>query len=49
VPTPYEYDTVTRVHVIGLNYSKNPDLVRKFVSFAKQRGEAIYASYGYVK
>ena len=49
VPTPYEYDTVTRVHVIGLNYSKNPDLVKKFVSFAKQRGAAVYASYGYIK
>jgi molybdate transport system substrate-binding protein len=49
VPTPYEYDTVIRIHVIGLSYSKNPELVRRFISFAKERGEAIYASYGYVK
>jgi molybdate transport system substrate-binding protein len=49
VPVPYEYDSVIRVHVIGLSYSKNPELVREFISFAKERGEAIYASYGYVK
>jgi molybdate transport system substrate-binding protein len=39
VPTPYEYSTV----------SKHPDLVKKFVSFAQKHGEAIFASYGYVK
>jgi molybdate transport system substrate-binding protein len=49
VPTQYEYDTAIGVHVIGLSYSKNPELVRRFVSFAKEGGEAIYASYGYVK
>jgi molybdate transport system substrate-binding protein len=49
VPTPYEYDTVIRVHVIGLSYSKHPELAKRFVSFAKERAEAIFASYGYVK
>ncbi len=49
VPTPYEYDTTIRVHVIGLSYSKHPDLVRQFVSFAKEKGKGIFASYGYVK
>jgi molybdate transport system substrate-binding protein len=49
VATPYEYSTVIRVHVIGLSYSKHPDLVKQFVSFAKKNGEAVFASYGYVK
>ena len=49
VPTPYEYETTIRVHVIGLGYSSNPELVKQFVSFAKQQGEGIFASYGYVK
>jgi molybdate transport system substrate-binding protein len=49
VPTPYEYDTTIRVHVIGLGYSKHPELVKQFVSFAKEYGKAIFASYGYVK
>lgn len=49
VPTPYEYDTVIRVHVIGLGYSKNPELVKQFISYVKENGEAIYASYGYTK
>ncbi len=49
VPVPYEYDTVIRVHVIGLSYSQHPDLVRQFIAYAKQKGEAIYASYGYTK
>ena len=49
VPTPYEYDSVIRVHIIGLNYSKSPDLTARFISFAKNHAESIFASYGYVK
>jgi molybdate transport system substrate-binding protein len=49
VPTPYEYDTTIRVHVIGLSYSRHPELVKEFVSFARQHGKAVFASYGYVK
>ncbi len=49
VPTPYEYDTTIRVHVIGLGYSKNPELVKQFVSFAKEQGKPVFASHGYVK
>jgi molybdate transport system substrate-binding protein len=49
VPVPYEYDTVIRVHVIGLRYSKNPDLVRQFIAYAREQGEGVYASYGYTK
>jgi len=49
VPTPYEYDTEIGVHVIGLGYSDRPDLVKRFVEFAKERGPAIYAGHGYIK
>ena len=49
VPTPYEYEEEIRVHIMGLNYSKNPDLLRKFMEFTKGKGEAVFAKYGYVK
>ncbi|NLX15259.1 MAG: extracellular solute-binding protein [Phycisphaerales bacterium] len=49
VPTPYEYDATIRAHVIGLKYSKNPDLVREFITFAQKHGPEIFASFGYVK
>jgi len=49
VPTPYEYDEERRVHIIGLNYSKNPDLLKKFLEFAHKRGEAVFKKHGYVK
>jgi molybdate transport system substrate-binding protein len=49
VPTPYEYEEEIRVHIMGLNYSKNPDLLRKFMEFIKGKGEAVFAKYGYVK
>ena len=49
VPTPYEYDSVIRVHVIGLNYSRFPELTERFVNFARENGEQVFASYGYVK
>jgi molybdate transport system substrate-binding protein len=49
IPTPYEYDSVIRVHIIGLKYSKSPDLTERFISFAKDRAQAVFASYGYVK
>lgn len=49
VPTPYEYDSVIQVHVIGLNYSHFPKLTESFVQFAKEHGEPVFASYGYVK
>ena len=47
VTTPYEYDTEIRVHVIGLGYSKRPDLVERFGVFARERGNAVYAKHGY--
>lgn len=49
VPTPYEYDEERRVHIIGLNYSKNPDLLKKFLEFAHNKGKAVFTRHGYVK
>lgn len=49
VRTPYEYDKEIRVHIIGLNYSKRSELVKKFIEFAGERGPEIFAEYGYVK
>lgn len=49
VPTPYEYDEERRVHIICLNYSRKPDLLRKFLEFAKKRGKGVFARHGYVK
>jgi molybdate transport system substrate-binding protein len=49
VPTPYEYDEEIRVHIMGLNYSKNPVLLRKFMEFTKGKGGTVFAKYGYVK
>lgn len=49
VPTPYEYDKEIRVHIISLNYSKNPKSLSRFIEFAKKRGPQIFAEYGYVK
>jgi molybdate transport system substrate-binding protein len=49
VPTPYEYDEEIRVHIMGLNFSKRPDLLKKFLEFAHNRGEAVFTQHGYVK
>ncbi|UCD28285.1 MAG: substrate-binding domain-containing protein [Planctomycetota bacterium] len=49
VKTPYEYDTEIRVHVIGLNYSKHAELVKRFMDFTQQYGSEIFAKHGYIK
>jgi molybdate transport system substrate-binding protein len=49
IKTTYEYDNEIRVHVIGLNYTSRPDLLKAFIAFAKEKGPAIYAGHGYVK
>jgi len=49
VKTPYEYATEIKVHVIGLNYSKQPEAVRKFIAFIRENGKKIFAENGYVK
>lgn len=49
VPTPYEYDRTIRVHIISLNYSPEPELLRRFMEFARRKGPEIFAEYGYVK
>jgi molybdate transport system substrate-binding protein len=49
VKTPYEYDTETRVHIIGLSYSKHPDALQQFMAFAHSQGPEVFAAYGYIK
>ncbi|MCK4999195.1 MAG: substrate-binding domain-containing protein [Anaerohalosphaera sp.] len=49
VPTPYEYQADIRVHVIGLSYTKNPELLKQFIDFAKANGQTIFTQHGYVK
>jgi len=49
VPTPYEYDKEIKVHVIGLSYSKQPEAVRRFMSFVRENGPRIFTANGYVK
>jgi molybdate transport system substrate-binding protein len=49
VPTPYEYDSEIRVHIIGLSYSKQPKLLEQFIEFARSRGPEIFAQHGYTK
>jgi len=49
VAIPYEYDTDIRVHIIGLNYSRYPELTERFIAFAGEHAKDIFASYGYVK
>jgi len=49
VPTPYEYDEEIRVHVIGLNYTRRPEALRKFLEFVKERGPEVFREHGYVK
>jgi ABC-type molybdate transport system substrate-binding protein len=49
VKTPYEYDEEIRVHIIGLSYSKETELLEQFIEFAKTKGPDTFAAYGYVK
>jgi len=49
VKTPYEYDEEIRVHVIGLNYSDQPDAVKQFINFVRENGQETFAEHGYVK
>ena len=49
VVTPYEYDTEIGVHVIGLNYSRHPQSVKRFIEFARDKGKNIFARHGYTK
>lgn len=49
VPTSYEYDKEIQVHIIGLSYSKQPELLERFIDFAKTKGPAIFAEHGYIK
>jgi len=49
IHTPYEYDKEIRVHIIGLSYSKQPELLKQFIEFARNRGPKIFAEHGYAK
>ena len=49
VRTPYEYDEEKRVHVIGLNYTKHGDALKKFIALIREKGPGVFAEYGYVK
>jgi molybdate transport system substrate-binding protein len=49
VRTPYEYEEEIRVHIMGLNYTKQAESLRQFIKFARNRGPEIFAEYGYVK
>lgn len=49
IKTPYEYDTEIKVHVMGLSYSKQPEVLKKFMAFVRENGPRIFAENGYVK
>ncbi|HEC04024.1 MAG TPA: hypothetical protein ENI81_10860 [Phycisphaerales bacterium] len=49
VLTPYEYDEEIRVHVIGLDYTKQAESLGKFIEFVRERGPEVFAEHGYVK
>ncbi len=49
VPTPYEYDDEIQLSVIGLNYSKQPESVKKFMEFTKKNGKRIFSEHGCIK
>ena len=49
VKTPYEYDAEQRVHVIGLNYTNQPESLKKFIEFIRKNAPETFAEYGYVK
>jgi ABC-type molybdate transport system substrate-binding protein len=49
VQTPYEYNKEIRVHIISLSYSQQPELLKQFIEFARNRGPEIFAEHGYVK
>ena len=49
VKTPYEYDQEIRVHIMGLDYTKQAETVGQFMEFAKRRGREVFKEFGYVK
>jgi len=49
VKTPYEYEQEIRVHIMSLSYSKQPEVLKQFMEFARKRGPEIFAEYGYIK
>jgi len=34
---------------MGLSYSRQPEAVRRFMEFVRERGESVFSEHGYVK
>ena len=49
IPTPYEYENVIEVGIIGLSYSKYPELVEEFLKFSEKNGKRIFGEFGFTK
>ena len=49
VKAPYEYDEEIRVHVIGLSYTTQAEALKRFMEFARGRGQEVFEEFGYVK
>ncbi|MBE0537078.1 MAG: substrate-binding domain-containing protein [Phycisphaerae bacterium] len=49
VKTPYEYKEEVCVHVIGLDYTEQPEALKRFIEFIRLRGPEVFTEYGYIK
>lgn len=49
IPIPNKYQGLSRIHVIGLNYSENSMAIMQFIEFARDRGSDIFAKHGYAR
>ena len=49
VPTPYDYDQVIEVGIIGLSYSEYPELVEQFLKFSERKGEEVFGEFGFTE
>lgn len=49
IPTPYEYDQVIEVGIVGLNYSEYPEIVEDFLKFSEKRGAEVFSDFGFTK
>jgi len=45
----YEYDEEIRVGVMGLSYSRQPEVVEELLKFVEEHGTDVFAEFGYVK
>jgi len=49
IPAPYPYKEEIKVAVAGLSYSKNPEMVKEFLDFLRERGPTVFKEHGYTK